>query len=264
MEATSFLAGRGGQHFLAALIDHRETYGSHVIQRFAESLSGVDTAVDIGAGLGRDLRAVKCIHPNARTIAIEAGSRYAEELLAIANEVHTLNVERDPLPCADESVDLVIGNQILEHVKEIFWVLHEVSRSLRIGGHFIVGVPNLASLHNRLLLLFGTHPTQHKLCSAHVRPFSKGDTLRFLETCFPGGYHLEQFAGAQFYPFPRRVARFLAGLFPTGSFSIFFLLRKQRPYNDEFAMYPSRAGLETNFWTGKVTAESQYRSGTSP
>ena len=263
-EVKAPFGGRGGQHVLATLVDHSETYGLHVIQRFAESLSRVETAIDIGAGLGRDLRTIKCLHPHARAVAIEAGSRYAAELMAVADEVHVLNIERDPLPFADGSVDLIIANQILEHLKEIFWVFHEVSRSLRVGGHLIVGVPNIASLHNRLLLLFGAHPTQHKLCSAHVRPFSQADTLRFLEACFPGGYHLEKFAGSQFYPFPGGVARVLAKIFPTGSFSIFFLLRKQLPYKDGFATYPSRAKLESNFWTGNVPAESQYWEGASP
>jgi hypothetical protein len=76
-----------------------------------------------------------------------------------------------------------------------------VSRSLKVGGHFLFGVPNICSLHNRFLILFGRQPTQHKVCSAHVRPFSKGDTLAFLSACFPAGYALEKFRGAQFYPF---------------------------------------------------------------
>lgn len=63
-----------------------------------------------------------------------------------------LNIERDPLPFADESVDIFMANQVLEHCKEIFWIFSEVSRCLKPGGCFIIGVPNLAALHNRLLL----------------------------------------------------------------------------------------------------------------
>lgn len=249
---------RGGQHPFAAFIDHAESYGPHVIRRLVGTLPHVGCAVDLGAGTGRDLGIVKSIHPDARTIALEAGSTYARELAATVDEVYTLDIERDPFPLADGSVDLVLANQVLEHTKEVFWIFHEISRVLSIGGHALIGVPNIASWHNRLLLLFGVHPTQHKLCSAHVRPFSKRDTLKFLEACFPGGYQLVGFAGAQFYPFPPILARALARTFPTGAFSIFFLLRKLRPYTDEFATYPSRARFETNFWRGSVAAESQY------
>jgi SAM-dependent methyltransferase len=248
----------GGQHPLAGLIDHRETYGPNVIERFVRSIGEVGSVVDIGAGSGRDLSIVKEIHPNAKTIAIEGGRRYANDLEGKVDQVFVLNVEKEMLPFPNESIDLIVANQVLEHTKEIFWIFHEVSRSLKIGGHFLFGVPNVASLHNRLLLLFGVQPTQHKLCSAHVRPFSKNDTRKFIDACFPGGYSLEAFGGAQFYPFPPSLARPLANMFPTAAFSIFFLLRKEKQYRDEFALYPGRASLETNFWTGNVASGSQY------
>lgn len=146
---------------------------------------------------------------------------------------------------------------MLEHTKEIFWIFHEVSRSLKVGGRFLFGVPNICSLHNRLLMLAGRQPTQHKVCSAHVRPFSKNETLAFLRACFPAGYELEEFRGAQFYPFPLHL-RFLAGMFPTSAFTIFFMIRKVREYDDGFLSYPARAQLETNFWTGGARSDSQY------
>jgi SAM-dependent methyltransferase len=248
----------GGSHPLARFTDQRETYGPHVVEQLVRNLKGIELVVDLGAGFGRDLAIVRRFHPQAKLIAIEAGKEYAQSLAGKADEITIKNIERDSLPLADCRADLIIANQILEHTKEIFWIFHEVSRSLKVGGHFIFGVPNVCSLHNRLLLLIGKQPTQHKVCSAHVRPFSKGDTLAFLNNCFPGGYELVEFRGAQFYPFPGRVARLLADLFPTLAFTIFFMIRKQAEYHGEFATYPARAQLETNFWTGDVRSGSQY------
>jgi SAM-dependent methyltransferase len=248
----------GGQHPLAKLIDHRETYGPHIIERFVAQLTDVRSVVDIGAGSGRDLDIVKRLHPTAITTAIEAGAEYANNLRDKADHVHVVNIEREELPIPSDTIDLFIANQVLEHTKEVFWIFHEVSRCLRNGGHFIIGVPNVASLHNRLLLLFGEHPTQHKLSSAHVRPFSRNDTQKFLEACFPGGYETVGFGGAQFYPFPPRIARFLSDLFPAAAFSIFFVLKKKGVYQDQFATYPARAHLETNFYAGVIKTDSQY------
>jgi SAM-dependent methyltransferase len=248
----------GGQSKLAKFIDHAETYGPHVISRFVRQLPSVDMVVDLGAGSGRDLAIVKNIHPGARTNAVEAGKIYAEGLRGKVDQIHVLDLERNALPFADRSIDLIIANQILEHTKEIFWIFHQVTRCLKVGGSFIFGVPNIASMHNRFLLLIGRQPTQHKLVSAHVRPFSKADTLLFLNSCFPGGYELIAFGGSQFYPFPSRLARLLADAFPGAAFSIFFMIRKKLEYHDEFASYPTRAQLETNFWTGDIPSGSQY------
>jgi SAM-dependent methyltransferase len=254
------LGEKGGNHPLARYVDHDETYGPHIVEKFISNLHNLNTVVDLGAGRGRDLVIVKQNHPHAQTSALEIDYDFAAELAGKADKVYVLNIERAIFPFPDETIDLFIANQVLEHTKEIFWIFHEVTRSLRIGGHFLFGVPNIASLHNRLLLLFGAHPTQHKLCSAHVRPFSKSDTLKFLDACFPDGYRLENFGGSQFYPFPAGIARLMAKLFPTGAFSIFFLLRKCRKYKDEFASYPSRAKLATNFWTGNVEIADTWQS----
>lgn len=98
-------------------------------------------------------------------------------------------------------------NQIFEHVKEVFWILHEVTRVLKKGGSLIVGVPNLASLHNRFLLLLGAQPTSIQNDSAHLKGFTKSDFKKLLQSGFNGGYKLEGFAGSNFYPFPPLLAK---------------------------------------------------------
>jgi SAM-dependent methyltransferase len=248
----------GGQHILARLVDHAETFGPHVMRSMAAKIPSVDTVVDLGAGTGRDLDIIRSVHPKCRTSAVELGRDFLDMLEGKADEIHVANIERDSLPFADESVDLVIANQVLEHTKEVFWIFHEVTRSLKVGGHFIFGVPNVTSLHNRLLMLAGIHPTQHKLCSAHVRPFSKGDTVKFLEHCFPGGYSVRDFQGSQFYPLPKVLSRPLCAAFPSASTVIFFMIQKRGVYVNSFATYPSRAHLHTNFWSGDIASNSQY------
>lgn len=248
-EVKPLLGSVGGQHSLAGFIDHMETYGPHVIEAMVSQLKGLQVVAELGAGTGRDLGIVRRLNPHAKLIAIE--SSYAEHLVGKADEVKVANLEHDRLPLKDGEADLILANQVLEHMKEIFWIFHEVSRSLKIGGHFLFGVPNICSLHNRVLLPLGIQPTQHKVCSAHVRPFSKADTLIFLNACFPGGYELVGFRGSQFYPFPKPIARTLANAFPTFAFTIFFMIRKVKEYNNEFATYPQRAQLQSNFWTGE-------------
>jgi SAM-dependent methyltransferase len=221
-KAKPLFGSTGGSHPLGRFTDQRETYGPHVVEQLVRGLGGLQVVVDLGAGSGRDLEIVRRLHPLATLIAVEGGAEYVKALAGKADEIYVANIERDRLPLADGRTDLIIANQVLEHTKEIFWIFHEVSRSLKVGGYFLFGVPNICSLHNRFLLLIGRQPTQHKVCSAHVRPFSKDDTLAFLNACFPGGYELENFRGAQFYPFPAGLSRLLANAFPTFAFTIFF------------------------------------------
>ncbi|MCL1939919.1 MAG: class I SAM-dependent methyltransferase [Desulfovibrionaceae bacterium] len=244
-------AGGCAKSKLLRFVDHNETYGPHVIKGYLEWFSSVESVVDLGAGTGRDLGFVKAKFPNASLYAVECMHGNIASLENQGIKTYPINIEAESFPFQNESIDLFICNQILEHTKELFFILHEITRCLKIGGSLIVGVPNVASLHNRIGLLFGKHPTQAKACSAHIRCFSKNDFLLFLYECFPKGYSLNSFDGSQFYPFPPLLSRPLARLLPSMAFSIFFLLQKTKNYRGSFLEYPVKANLETNF---KVTS----------
>ena len=159
-------------------------------------------------------------------------------------------MECEKLPFPDNSIDLIIANQVLEHTKEIYWINHEVFRVLREGGNLFIGVPNVLSLHNRILGLFGVHPTSSKMISAHVRAFSKKDTLLFYRETAKDFSSLMGFYGSQFYPFGKKLARALSKIFPTLSFSIFFVFKKTGAYKGQFLQHLDDNVLETNFFKG--------------
>ena len=207
--------------------------------------------LDIGAGRGDDLILAKGVNQDAKLYAIESYAPNVDYLKTKEISVFSCNLECEQFPFDDGSVDIIIANQILEHTKEVFWIFHEVARILPIGGKLIIGVPNLASLHNRILLSFGRQPTSIQMKSAHVRGFTKSDLIKFLESCFPGGFVLKEFAGSNFYPFPHFFAKPFAHLLPTFSWSIFFLFEKTREYQNQFLVYPEIKQLETNFFLGE-------------
>ncbi len=62
------------------------------------------------------------------------------------------------LPFPDESFDIVILSEVLEHLPTHQVVVREVGRILRPEGRWIVSTPNIFRLHSRLQFLFtGTH-----------------------------------------------------------------------------------------------------------
>jgi SAM-dependent methyltransferase len=240
----------GGDHPLLKWIDTTESYGRDVVRTFLKTLPQASAIMDIGAGDGADLEIAKSLHPNAQLIGVDFNENRRDYLKVKGIRLLTADLERDELSVDDESVDVIIANQIFEHVKELFWLNHQIARKLKPGGHLFVGVPNIATLHNRLLFLFGRQPTQMKSYSAHIRGFTKSDIQSFMDVCFPGGYSLEKFGGSQFYPLPSALSRAAAGLFPNLAFSIFFLFKKTRTYRNEFLAHPVNAKLETNFYLG--------------
>ena len=238
------------------MIDRALNYGRQNVADYLRDSLPFQTVLDLGAGHGDDLGTARSLSPRASLHGVEVFVPYQEELASTGIVVHELDLEHDRLPFLDEQVDVIIANQILEHTKEVFWILHEISRVLRLGGSFIVGIPNLAALHNRLLLLCGFQPTPLKNASAHVRGYTRRDFRSLLDSGFESGYRLRSWSGSNFYPFPPGPAKRLATLFPSMAWGLFMRLTKEDVYAGGYLRYPVDAQLETNFWSGerRVTA----------
>jgi len=231
------------------MVDKKLNYGRHIIEDFAKQVKNYDSVLDIGAGSGDDLMIYKKICLSANLYALEGYEPNIATLKSKGIKVFQHNLEFDKFPFDDKSLDLINANQILEHTKEIFWIFHEVTRTLKVGGFFVLAVPNLASLHNRLLLAFGRQPTPIQNDSAHIRGYTRSDIIQFLKIW--GGYEMIDFRGSNFYPFPPVIAKPLAKLLPNMAWSIFFLLKKTRDYDNEFIKWPIEKRLETNFYLGE-------------
>jgi len=120
-----------------------------------------------------------------------------DEALARASErglsVFKADLSRDSIPLPDESVDLVLALEVIEHLVNPDHMLREARRVLRSGGSLVISTPNLASWVNRVVLLLGYQPYNAEVSteivagvpwrtrtfskpSGHIRPF----TLRAL------------------------------------------------------------------------------------
>ena len=106
-----------------------------------------------------------------RTVIYDWKDTRAEEVRELV-EFTTVDLETQCFPDSDSSFDVVICNQVLEHIKNIFTPLSEMHRVLRPGGLLILSVPNLAALHNCVLLTFGRQPTTIRLMGSHIRGYA--------------------------------------------------------------------------------------------
>lgn len=111
-----------------------ENYGRKLISGFLSERPKAETILDLGAGGGDDLQIARNLFPDAHLYAIESYPPYAQSLEKKGVNVFSLDIEHDRLPFEDATVDLIIINQVLEHTKNVFWILHECTRVLRVGG----------------------------------------------------------------------------------------------------------------------------------
>lgn len=84
------------------------------------------------------------------------------------------------IPFTDGRFDLIIANQVIEHLLDPDSFLKECKRVLHRKGHLILTTPNLAAWYNRFLFLLGIYPvfleasTRDKLVGAgFLRKFAK-------------------------------------------------------------------------------------------
>lgn len=135
-----------------------------------------------------------------------------------------IDLEVQQLPLEDHSVELVIVNQLLEHLKNVFFCLAECERVLKIGGHLAVGIPNLAGIVNRVYLLLGRQPMCLEFPGPHVRAFTHRSFLTFVRS--NPAFKLVRSLGSSLYPFPPPLLDRGARLLPGWSAYSFYLLKK--------------------------------------
>ena len=168
------------------------------------------------------------VYDGPATVAVERGI-----------DVARIDLETEPLPFDDGSVDVVVCNQVLEHLKNIWLPMSEMHRVLRVGGHALLSVPNLGSLHNRILLALGRQPTSIRVFGPHVRGYTLREFSGLVER--GGGYEIERRIGVGFYPIPSPWSRPLSRLWAGASHTFVVQARKEsaQPMLGEYLGDPS-------------------------
>jgi SAM-dependent methyltransferase len=83
----------------------------------------------------------------------------------------------EPLPVPDQSFDVVVAGELLEHLPTPESTVAEARRVLRPGGRLVGSVPNAYRLKNRLSFLTGRPPEQDP---THVQLFSPARLTKLL------------------------------------------------------------------------------------
>jgi len=181
--------------------------------------------LDIGCGSGeRTIRIAEYLNIDRHnTYGLDCNNRQIAACRKMFN-ARVIDLESDSLPYYDNYFDLVVCNQVLEHLKYYKKVIDDMIRVTRERGYIVIGVPNLAHLINRIYLLFGIQPMCIHLNSSHVRAFTHKAFVGMLNSL--SQVKLIDYAGAVMYPFPYCIARKLSGYFAGLSGYVCYLLQK--------------------------------------
>jgi len=203
--------------------------------------------LDLGCGDGaQSEKWSSVINPD-----IAVGIELVEEV-AVSAVSHGLQVVRADLglqlPFRDGSFDLIIANQVIEHLRDFDVFMSEIHRVLTTNGSVIISTENMSSWHNILALLMGYRPFSQHYPTKRVQgnPFSPHNEepveivmhgtphtyvlsiKTFISLVRSHGFEIETLRGVGYYLLPVKILMSaLAKLDPTHSHLIVVRLRKQ-------------------------------------
>ena len=148
------------------------------------------------------------------------GDRGVQEVCSTTGEKHTFeyahfNIETNRFPYPDDSLDVVVFSEILEHlVRSPDSAVGECRRVLRRGGYLILTTPNFARLGNLIQLAKGQNIADgyspHGVYGRHNREHTPSEVRELVER---HGFVIERSEVRNIYPHPLR-SRIIQALRP--------------------------------------------------
>tara|TARA_B100000073_G_scaffold348438_1_gene367284 strand:+ start:1197 stop:1904 length:708 start_codon:yes stop_codon:yes gene_type:complete len=171
--------------------DPEQNFFTPVLKTVIEKMGNVKKICDVGCGNGVFTAILKDWN-NCELIGVD-GSQYALKLAKnykFDGLFFIKDFSNDKLPFEDNSFDLVISKDVLEHLFDPLNLATEISRILKNDtGRALIHVPNHFHIYGRLKLLFNNSidsynyfPNSNRWDFPHIRFFNNEDFLRMFES----------------------------------------------------------------------------------
>ena len=232
-------------------------YGRELIVELSTSYSknkSTDeiSVLDVGLGNATDILNIDNAIKNQKKKTKLYGLEFYEPNIINAEkngiEVYSFDLEKDLMPFSNNSIDIIVMNQVLEHTKEWYFIFKEVNRVLKDDGICIIGLPNLVSWHERVRILFGKYPYCLDAKGPHLRGVVMQNFIEFVEQ--RGLFTSSKIYGRYFYGILNsKINLFFSKIFPTLCVSNFICIQKVK--SGDFTEILDNQFLETNFYRGE-------------
>jgi 2-polyprenyl-3-methyl-5-hydroxy-6-metoxy-1,4-benzoquinol methylase len=140
--------------------------------------------LEIGCGSGKTLEWLKKTGRCEWVGAVELNPGASEQARTRVDMLYEENIETYDIPIEENSLDLILCLDVLEHLIDPWSVIQKLSRLIKPGGHLIASIPNIRH-HTALipLLLNGKWNYQKEgiLDKSHLRFFVKDTAIDLVE-----------------------------------------------------------------------------------
>ena len=151
--------------------------------------------LDIGCGKGDDLRKVSFINGEKRVYGIDISFeslKIASRKIEPARNFKILQARAETLPFKEDSFDIVISSEVIEHLNEPEKLIREIRRLLKRRGVFIVTTPSrftytrligkmIPSPFKKTLRKFVYHISPGKDENPHIREYSRRELKKMFQ-----------------------------------------------------------------------------------
>jgi len=142
-------------------------------------------------------------------------------------KTYRTDMESEDLPFENESFDLIVCSETIEHLLNPDNLLHEIHRTLRLGGTFILTFPNVNQpISWPMQILFDLPPRfSARYKSPHVRDY----TLRLIRAILANfEFEIVRVAGTYVFPFEGKFSQWMATRFPRFGEKVIVVSEKHR------------------------------------
>ncbi|MFA5776877.1 MAG: class I SAM-dependent methyltransferase [Parcubacteria group bacterium] len=144
--------------------------------------------LDVGCGEGYITYEIKNLFEKADVFGIDKSGIAINKARSIFKEISFISCDAMNIPMQNEYFDIVICNNIIEHVDNPDGLLNEVSRKMKKGGYIIISTPSIYRIENVIkLFFFGKTDLMSEL---HFEEYSPWRIFELLKDC---GYDVVYF-----------------------------------------------------------------------
>lgn len=124
--------------------------------------------LDVGCGDGNFSVLLKEACDAEEAYGVEISEKGVESARNNGVKAFQLDIDEEDFPFEGNRFDAIFAGEVIEHLFDPDHFLDEIHRILKSKGILVLSTPNLASVHNRIALLFGYQPFSTRVSLNHA------------------------------------------------------------------------------------------------